>query len=100
MKTQATSVGDSANQPSKRAPVTALKKMESRDPILQEGENGHYRLEAISDLWNEFDDLWTELDITRLLEEHIPLHRRYLVDRLHRIRIDIESQVGDQCISS
>jgi hypothetical protein len=33
------------------------------------------RLDAISELWDE-------LDITQLLEEHIPLHRRFLVDRL------------------
>ena len=29
--------------------------------------------------------LWDELEITKLLEEHIPLDRRYLVDRLLRL---------------
>jgi hypothetical protein len=53
-------------------------------------------MQTISDLWNEFDDLWDQLDITGLLEEHIPLQRRYLVDRLRRIRIDLESQMGSQ----
>jgi hypothetical protein len=29
--------------------------------------------------------LWAELGLTRLLEEHIPPERRYLVDRLVRL---------------
>jgi hypothetical protein len=93
MQTQAPSVGDSANQPSKHAPVTALN-------TESDSMNDQDRLENNSDLWNQFDDLWDELDITRLLEEHIPPHRRYLADRLRRIRIEIESQMRHGCISS
>jgi hypothetical protein len=94
MQTQATSVGDSANQPSTRAPKTALKTNTGSDSM-----DNQNRLEAITDRWNELDDLWDQLDITGLLEQHTPPHRRYLVDRLGRIRIEIESQMRHGCIS-
>jgi hypothetical protein len=95
MQTQATSVGDSASQPSTCAPATALKRNTRSDPM-----NGSDRLETTSELWDQFGQLWDELDITRLLEQHIPLQRRYLVDRLRRIQVEIESRMRRACISS
>jgi hypothetical protein len=45
--------------------------------------NSQKRLDQISDLWEE-------LGITQLLEQYVPLNRRYLVDRLLRILAGVE----------
>jgi hypothetical protein len=37
------------------------------------------------------EELWDELGITELLEEHVPLDRRYLVDRLVRYLNGVEA---------
>jgi hypothetical protein len=34
---------------------------------------------------DQIQDLWEQLSITELLEEHVPLNRRYLVDQLQRL---------------
>jgi hypothetical protein len=40
---------------------------------------------------DQIQTLWDELGVTELLEEHIPLPRRYLVDRLVRLIFPPES---------
>jgi hypothetical protein len=50
--------------------------------------NARDRLDAISKLWDE-------LGITELLEEHIPLPQRYLVDHLLRYLNSSESVEDD-----
>ena len=38
-----------------------------------------------SDQLNQIQNLWEQLSVTELLEEHVPLDQRYLVDRLVRL---------------
>ena len=51
--------------------------------------NSQKRLDQISGLWEE-------LGITQILEQVIPLNRRYLVDRLLRTLADVENVEDDR----
>ena len=65
--------------------------------LVREGEQtekGEISMTAEAGL-DAISELWDELEITQLLEEHIPLHRRFLVDRLLRYRNDTEDVEGD-----
>jgi hypothetical protein len=53
--------------------------------------NAQNKLEVIQNLWDE-------LGITDLLEEHVPLPRRYLVDRLLKFLNGSETTEDDQCM--
>jgi hypothetical protein len=47
-------------------------------------------------LLDQISDLWEELRITQLLEQYVPLNRRYLVDRLLRILAGVEDVEDDR----
>ena len=51
--------------------------------------SSHKRLDQISGLWEE-------LGITELLEQVVPLNRRYLVDRLLRVLAGVEDVEDDR----